>query len=51
MVECLAAFARITSKEFATTHFVKVAPSRIVVLQDQEWLPVWEKVLLCTSPG
>ena len=29
----------------------KVAPSRMLVLQDQEWLQIWRKVLLCTSPG
>ena len=29
----------------------KVAPSRMFVLQDQEWLQLWGKVLLCTSPG
>ena len=29
----------------------KVAPSRMLVLQDQEWLQIWGKVLLCTSPG
>ena len=32
--------ARITSKELETTHFVKMAPSRMLVLQDQEWLSV-----------
>ena len=29
----------------------KVAPSRMLVLQDQEWLSVWEKVLIHTSSG
>ena len=43
--------ARITSKEFAITHFVKMAPSRMLVLQDQEWLSVWGKVLIRTSSG
>ena len=43
VVECLDGLARITSKELATTHFVKVALSRVLVLQDQEWLSVWEK--------
>ena len=28
-----------------------MAPSRMLVLQDQGWLPVWRTVLLCTSPG
>ena len=29
----------------------KVAPSRMIVLQDQEWLQIWRKVLVCTSSG
>ena len=29
----------------------KVAPSRMLVLQDQEWWSVWRKVLLCTPSG
>ena len=29
----------------------KVAPSRMLVPQDQEWLPVWGKVLISTSSG
>ena len=29
----------------------KVAPSRMLVLQDQEWLSVWGKVLIRTSSG
>ena len=29
----------------------KVASSRMLVLQDQEWLQIWRKVLVCTSPG
>ena len=29
----------------------KVAPSRMLALQDQEWLQIWWKVLLCTPPG
>ena len=36
VVECLDGLARITSKELAITHFVKMAPSRMLVLQDQE---------------
>ena len=38
-----------TSKELAPILSVK--PSRMLVLQDQEWLQIWRKVLLCTSPG
>ena len=34
--ECLDGPARITSKELAPIHSVKVAPSRMLVLQDQE---------------
>ena len=33
--------ARITSKELAPMHSVKMAPSRMLVLQDQEWLQIW----------
>ena len=29
----------------------KVAPSRMLVLQDKEWLPVWGKVLIRTPSG
>ena len=29
----------------------KMAPSRMLVLQDQEWLSVWGKVLIRTSSG
>ena len=43
--------ARITSKELAITHFVKSGTSRILVLQDQEWLSVWGKVLIRTPSG
>ena len=50
--ECIDGLARITSKELATTRSVKkVAPSRMLVLRDQEWLPIWGKVLVCTPPG
>ena len=49
--ECFDGHARITSKELATTHFVNGAPSRMLVLQDQEWLQIWGKVLSCTSPS
>ena len=51
VVECFDCLARVTSKELAPTHSVKVAPSRILVLQDQEWLQIWGKVLLRASPG
>ena len=51
VVECLDGLARITSTELAITHFVKMAPSRMLVLQDQEWLSVWRKVLIRTSSG
>ena len=43
VVECLDGLARITSKELAITHFVKMAPSRMRVLHDQERLQIWEK--------
>ena len=43
VVECLDGLARITSKELAITHFVKMAPSRMLVVQDQEWLQICEK--------
>ena len=43
VVECRDGLARITLEELATTHSVKMAPSRMFVLQDQEWLSVWEK--------
>ena len=40
--ECLDGLARITSKEHAITHFVeKLAPSRMLVPQDQECLQIW----------
>ena len=39
--ECLDGLARITSEELAITHFVKNCTSRMLVLQDQEWLSVW----------
>ena len=50
VVECLDGFARITSMEPAIS-LVKVAPSRMLVLQDEEWLSVWGKVLICTPSG
>ena len=43
VVERLDGFARIILEELAITHFVKMAPSRMLVLQDQEWLSVWGK--------
>ena len=51
VVEGLDGLARITSKELAPIHSVKMAPSRMLVLQDQEWLSVWGKVLIRTSSG
>ena len=51
VVECLDGLARIISKELAITHSVKVAPSRMLALQDQEWLSVLGKVLIRTSSG
>ena len=51
VVECLDGLARITSKELAITHFVKMAPSRMPVLQEQEWLSICGKVLIRTSSG
>ena len=51
MVERLDGFARITLEEIALTHFVKNGTSRMLVLQDQEWLSVWGKVLIRTSSG
>ena len=51
VVECLDGLARITSKELAITHFVKSGTSRMLVLQDQEWLSVWGKVLIRTPSG
>ena len=50
-VERLDGLARITSEELAITHFVKNGTSRMLVLQDQEWLSVWGKVLIRTSSG
>ena len=51
VVECLDDFARITSHDFAITHFVKNGTSRMLVLQDQEWLSVWGKVIIRTPSG
>ena len=48
VVECLDGPARITSKDFAPILW-KVAPSRMHVLQDQEWLQIWRKVLFCAN--
>ena len=45
-VECHDGLARITLEELAT-----MAPSRMLVLQDQELLSVWGKVRVRTSPG
>ena len=40
VVECL---ARITLKELAQFILYKMAPSKMLVLQDQEWLQIWKK--------
>ena len=50
-VERLDGLARITLEELAITHSVKDASSRMLVLQKQEWLPFWGKVLIRTSSG
>ena len=48
-VERLDGLARITLKGTCNNSFCeKMAPSRMLVLQDQEWLSVWGKVLVCT---
>ena len=42
VVECLDGLARITSKGLAPNSFCeKMASSRMLVLQDQEWLQIW----------
>ena len=51
VVECHDGLARITFEELVITHSVKMAPSRMLVLQDQEWLSVWGKVRVRTSSG
>ena len=51
VVECIDGLARITSKELAPIHSVKSGTSRVLVLQDKEWLQVRGEVLLCTSSG
>ena len=38
-------------KGTCTNSFCEVAPSRMLVLQDQERLQIWRKVLVCTSSG
>ena len=43
VIECLDGLARVTAKELAPIRSVKVAPSRMLVLQDQEWLSVLVK--------
>ena len=49
--ECFDCPARITSKELAPIHPVKMASSRMFVLQVGVWVQIWGKVLLCASPG
>ena len=51
VVECHDGLARITLEDLAITHFVKMAHSRMLVLQDQEWLLVWGEVRVRTSSG
>ena len=51
VVECFDGFARTTSKELAPIHSVKSGTLQNVVLQDQEWLQIWRKVLVCPSSG
>ena len=41
--ECFDCPARITSKELAPIHFVKMASSRMLVLQVGEWVQIWGK--------
>ena len=43
VVECLDGLARITSMELAPIHSVKMASSRMLVLQVRECLQIWEK--------
>ena len=43
--------ARITSKELAPIHSVKMASSRMLLIQVRKWMQNWWKVLLCASPG
>ena len=50
-VERLDGLARITIEELAITHFVKSGISTMLVLQAQEWLQMWRKVLIRTSSG
>ena len=51
VVECRDGLARITLEELAITHFVENGTSRMLVLQDQEWLSVWGVVLIRTPSG
>ena len=43
VVEYLDGLARITSKELAPSRSVQSGTSRMLVLQDQEWLQIWGK--------
>ena len=38
-------------KGTCTNSFCEVTPFRMLVLQDQEWLQIRGKVLICTSPA
>ena len=49
VVECLDGHARITSKELAKTHSMKIGTLYNAILQDQQWVYIWTKVLICTS--
>ena len=52
VVECRDGLARITLEELAITHFgEKWHPPQWLLLQDQEWLPVWGEVLIRTPSG
>ena len=50
-VERLDGLGRITLEELAINQFVKNGTSRMLVLQEQERLYVWVKVLIRTSSG
>ena len=49
VVECHGGLARITSEELAPLHSVKMASSRMLVLQVRKWMQVWGQVLSCSS--
>ena len=39
--ECLECRAKITSKELAPIHSVKMASPRMLVLQVRDWMQIW----------